>query len=40
MILVDTSVLIDFIKDNNNESVEKFSNILSRNIPYGINVLN
>lgn len=38
MILVDTSVLIDFLKNNNNEAVEKFSNILSRNIPYGINV--
>jgi predicted nucleic acid-binding protein len=38
MILVDTSVLIDFFKNNNNKAVEKFSNILSRDIPYGINV--
>jgi predicted nucleic acid-binding protein len=38
MILVDTSVLIDFLNNKSNESVDKFKDILSRNIPYGINV--
>ena len=38
MILVDTSVLIDFFKNKSNEAVKKFNNILLRNIPYGINV--
>ena len=37
MILVDTSVLIDFLKENINEQVNKFEYILSMNIPYGIN---
>ncbi len=37
MILVDTSVLIDFFKNENNEAIEKFNDILLRNIPYGIN---
>ncbi|MEW6380994.1 MAG: PIN domain nuclease [bacterium] len=38
MIIVDTSVFIDFFKNKNNEAVEKFTNILSMNIPFGINV--
>ena len=38
MILVDTSVLIDFFNKKKNKVVEKFNIILSRNIPYGINV--
>ncbi len=37
MILVDTSVLIDYLKNIQNEAVEKFEYILSENIPYGIN---
>ena len=36
MILVDTSVLIDFFKKSENESVEKFRDILKRDIPFGI----
>ena len=36
MILVDTSVLIDFFKKNENGSVEKFRDILKRDIPFGI----
>lgn len=38
MILVDTSVLIDFFKNKSNEAIEKFNDILLKNIPYGINV--
>ncbi|MGA1796872.1 MAG: PIN domain nuclease [bacterium] len=37
MVLVDTSIFIDFFKKIRNKGVEKFSDILSRNIPYGIN---
>jgi len=36
MILVDTSVLIDFFKGNTNEKVEKFEWILKNKIPFGI----
>lgn len=36
MILVDTSVLIDFLKGRTNESVEKFDFVLHRKIPFGI----
>lgn len=36
MILVDTSVLIGFLKGNSNEKVNKFKEILLRKIPYGI----
>lgn len=36
MVLVDTSVLIDFFKGNNNPSVNKFNDIISQNIPFGI----
>lgn len=36
MILVDTSVLIDFFKGNTNKSVEKLNTILEQNIPFGI----
>lgn len=39
MILVDTSVLIDFFKGVTNESAQKFSRVLKRKIPFGINVL-
>ncbi len=37
MILVDTSVLIDFLKGVSNEAVALFDDILSKQIPYGIN---
>ena len=37
MILVDTSVLIDFLKGDKTESCEKFKNILQQGIPFGIN---
>ena len=36
MILVDTSVLIDFLKEKTNPATEKFNNILELNIPFGI----
>ena len=36
MILVDTSVLIDFFKGNTNKAVEKLINIVEQNIPFGI----
>lgn len=39
MILVDTSVLIDFFKGNTNEKVEKFEWILKNKIPFGITYL-
>src|SRR5208283_1751519 len=37
MILVDTSVLIDYLKGKDNQSVRKFEKILADNIPFGIN---
>lgn len=37
MVLVDTSVLIDYLQGVNNEPVEKFQSILDSDIPYGIN---
>lgn len=36
MILVDTSVLIDFLKNKNNEGTDKFDTVLELNIPFGI----
>ena len=36
MILVDTSVLIDFFQKNENPSVLKFKEIITREIPFGI----
>jgi predicted nucleic acid-binding protein len=36
MILVDTSVLIDFFKKNENKSVNKFRDILKHDMPFGI----
>lgn len=36
MILVDTSVLIDFLKGEDNQAVEKFLQIIDRDIPFGI----
>ncbi|MBE3592172.1 MAG: PIN domain nuclease [Thermoanaerobacter sp.] len=37
MILVDTSVLISFLKGIENEKVKKFEEIIQNNIPFGIN---
>jgi predicted nucleic acid-binding protein len=37
MILVDTSVLISFLKGIENEATEKFGKILNNNVPFGIN---
>ncbi|MCW1967716.1 MAG: PIN domain nuclease [Anaerolineae bacterium] len=37
MVLVDTSVLIDFLKGVSNEAVTLFDEVLARQIPYGIN---
>lgn len=37
MILVDTSVLIAYFKGIANESTDKFENILTEKIPFGIN---
>ncbi len=39
MILVDTSVLIDYLKGTENIATEKFQELLDRSIPYGINNL-
>ena len=36
MVLVDTSVLIDFLKDKNNAKTNKFDTIFDLNIPFGI----
>jgi predicted nucleic acid-binding protein len=37
MILVDTSVLIDFFKGFKTEGSQKFKSVLQRGIPFGIN---
>lgn len=39
MVLVDTSVLINFFKGISNEKVRVFENILKKEIPFGINNL-
>jgi len=39
MILVDTSVLIDFLKGNQNPQTKKLRQIISNNIPFGITSL-
>ncbi|EEG77888.1 type II toxin-antitoxin system VapC family toxin [Dethiobacter alkaliphilus] len=36
MVLVDTSVLISFLKGQADEKVELFKDVLSRDIPFGI----
>ena len=36
MILVDTSVLIDFLKDQDNPAVQKLVQVIDREIPFGI----
>ena len=37
MILVDTSVIINYLKDQKTEAVEQFEYILDKSLPYGIN---
>lgn len=37
MILVDTSVLINYFRDADNEKTAQFKEILERDIPLGIN---
>ena len=37
MILVDTSVLIDFFKGSKTDGNQKFEEILKRRVPFGIN---
>lgn len=39
MILVDTSVLIDFLKGDQNSQTKKLRQIISNNIPFGITSL-
>lgn len=36
MVLVDTSVLIDFLKGRSNERTDLFTTLLERDIPFGI----
>ena len=36
MVLVDTSVLIDFLKGKENDSTEKLNKIIQQNVPFGI----
>jgi len=36
MILVDTSVLIDYLKGNNSDKTRIFEEILSHDIPFGL----
>lgn len=36
MILVDTSILIDYLKETNSPEIEKFNTILDLQIPFGI----
>ena len=39
MILVDTSVLIDYLKGTGNSATEKLQELLDRSVPFGINSL-
>jgi predicted nucleic acid-binding protein len=39
MILIDTSVLIDYLKGTDNRAVSAFSKILENGMPFGINEL-
>jgi predicted nucleic acid-binding protein len=36
MYLIDTSIWIDYLKNNENESIKKFNAILDNRIPFGI----
>ena len=37
MILVDTSVLVDFLRNKRNDKIDLFEDILEKRIPWGIN---
>jgi predicted nucleic acid-binding protein len=37
MILVDTSVLIDYLRGTENQTVDRFNEIVAKKIPFGIN---
>ena len=37
MVLIDTSVMIDYLADNENDAMLKFQYVLDNNIPFGIN---
>lgn len=37
MILVDTSILIDYFKDVQNKGAKQFNTILEKDLPFGIN---
>jgi len=39
MILVDTSILIDYFRGVENKAIQSFNTILARNLPFGINHL-
>jgi hypothetical protein len=39
MVLVDTSVLIDYFRGRESDAARKFQHLLDSNIPYGINSL-
>ncbi len=39
MILVDTSILIDYFRGIENRAIEIFNTVLDRNLPFGINQL-
>lgn len=39
MILVDTSVLIDYLRGEDNPAVQKFVQVIDREIPFGISPL-
>jgi predicted nucleic acid-binding protein len=39
MVLVDTSAIIDYLRENDNEAALAFQYILDNNIPFGINSL-
>jgi predicted nucleic acid-binding protein len=38
MILVDTSVLVNYLKGNSNDKTQVFEEVISREIPYGISL--
>ncbi len=37
MILIDTSVFINYLRKSDNEKTEQFNEILDKGIPFGIN---
>jgi predicted nucleic acid-binding protein len=39
MVLVDTSVLIDYLRGAENAAVERFQHLLDKNLPFGISPL-